>query len=1155
MFWNLLCKVIKKKVFDLLTYRFSTLFLVVLLTIFLTTLFHFGEVVITWSEEKYNCALNVFRDNIKECSYQQRLCSKLPIDVVYTWVNGSDPFLIEKLVKLKQMNFPSSDKILDECLARDNCFPSNGLIMESDFKNDLQTNDIFKDSFSAVSYSTNFKVNSKNLTCIIFKTRSHLEKFIDYKNQNSSMQDKYVESLYFTIDLSISNIHNNKKIFIFPEEYTKSIETKIHQSLNKSDILDIVSDSDNKLVIVFTKNEVKLPKSLSTLFIKSVSLQTAAFIWRDNMRSLRSETSDSRFRDNDELKYSLRSLFKFAPWVRKVFIVTNDQIPSWLNVHHPRVVLVSHADIFANHSHLPTFSSPAIESNLVNIAALSERFIYMNDDFFLAMPVWPDDFESEEGLFRVYLTYPVPSCREGCPNSWLADGYCDKACNNSECDFDGGDCNNVTLDNDPKNTVPTWVAEYMKAKALYCHEGCSDNWLADGYCDEACNLLSCGFDAGDCGVDDFDKVQGVSLKLGTTFYNCTGHKSLYFDYQEIQPGSLEIENGSFSEADIVRRFAIAKKFTRVVLVLRENFTSSLLNCTLQFQNVVNSFNFVIALDTTFIKPLVPLKVPSKPAVEAQSEKFPFANYSNLSPRLLDVAKQNLSIDLSNKTLPKGLMDRYERLAHKHRRGHLTRRGFEAAQYRLVEGFLQRRRQDHSQQAVQFFMDSLKDSPFPTILKLQQPNKTLNGGREVFSNIPARKNFEVGDKNNESNSSIVRRVKSSSYDTQTNSSMRKLHMVINDNDHRWSPSKQTEYERDVSKFMRSYAILPWERRKKLQSKSASRFDYFVGSVRGRRLLDAFSDSIRHVNRLYNRVYGSQNRKVPGHAAYYFKKSILKELLSKFRQEFDQTSSNKLRSETDMQLPFAYYYFLMSEQRQVSVEEIFKNFDADASGVWSDKDLRVLATRLYKEPLSPEDLRSMEAELMECKGDSVDDAALQREHYSNEQLPQVTLELVKRCERFRQKLTSAFGNRSRYEHTVVDKADSVMTFLMLGDDAFTVAGQLDGVRRKPTKFVCLNDDVQDDEAGGQIQALVRDFYQSFYPLPSPFELPDHQTLPFDTIEGYRTYLRHQHHLRLLGAVGLALLVSTLVFCFVARRRICRLLRLNCARKHKRHDIHSF
>ena len=46
-------------------------------------------------------------------------------------------------------------------------------------------------------------------------------------------------------------------------------------------------------------------------------------------------TAAWRFADNDELRYSLRSLEKHAPWVRNVHIVTNGQVPSWLDVSNP----------------------------------------------------------------------------------------------------------------------------------------------------------------------------------------------------------------------------------------------------------------------------------------------------------------------------------------------------------------------------------------------------------------------------------------------------------------------------------------------------------------------------------------------------------------------------------------------------------------------------------------------------------------------------------------------------------------------------------------------------------------------------------------------------------------------------------------------------
>ena len=54
------------------------------------------------------------------------------------------------------------------------------------------------------------------------------------------------------------------------------------------------------------------------------------------------DISSSRFEDNEELRYSLRSIERFAPWVRHVYIVTNGQIPHWLNLEYPRVSIVTH---------------------------------------------------------------------------------------------------------------------------------------------------------------------------------------------------------------------------------------------------------------------------------------------------------------------------------------------------------------------------------------------------------------------------------------------------------------------------------------------------------------------------------------------------------------------------------------------------------------------------------------------------------------------------------------------------------------------------------------------------------------------------------------------------------------------------------------------
>jgi len=110
----------------------------------------------------------------------------------------------------------------------------------------------------------------------------------------------------------------------------------------------------------------------------------------------------SRYHSIDELRYSLRSLHLYAPWVRKIFIVTNCQAPDWLRTDS-RVEIVPHEHVFANPDYLPTFSSHAIEACLMNIDGLSEHFVYFNDDVFLANPALKEHFFTGTGCSRAFL--------------------------------------------------------------------------------------------------------------------------------------------------------------------------------------------------------------------------------------------------------------------------------------------------------------------------------------------------------------------------------------------------------------------------------------------------------------------------------------------------------------------------------------------------------------------------------------------------------------------------------------------------------------------------------------------------------------------------------------------------------------------------------
>ncbi|MFD3775787.1 stealth family protein [Streptomyces sp. NPDC058612] len=112
--------------------------------------------------------------------------------------------------------------------------------------------------------------------------------------------------------------------------------------------------------------------------------------------------NEARYLNRDELRYSLRSLHLYAPWVRHVYLVTDGQAPSWLAESHPGLTLVDHRDIFADPTALPTFNSHAIESRLHHIDGLSEHFLYFNDDFFLGSPLTPEDFFLANGMSKFF---------------------------------------------------------------------------------------------------------------------------------------------------------------------------------------------------------------------------------------------------------------------------------------------------------------------------------------------------------------------------------------------------------------------------------------------------------------------------------------------------------------------------------------------------------------------------------------------------------------------------------------------------------------------------------------------------------------------------------------------------------------------------------
>jgi hypothetical protein len=119
----------------------------------------------------------------------------------------------------------------------------------------------------------------------------------------------------------------------------------------------------------------------------------------EDKNSLSNKVVRMRYDQVDEIEFSVKSILKYAKFVRNIFIVTDNQTPDFLKdietakQKYPNVFIIDHSIIFREYKHyLPTFNCLPIESLLYKIPNLAEHFLYLNDDLFLLRQTKVSDF-------------------------------------------------------------------------------------------------------------------------------------------------------------------------------------------------------------------------------------------------------------------------------------------------------------------------------------------------------------------------------------------------------------------------------------------------------------------------------------------------------------------------------------------------------------------------------------------------------------------------------------------------------------------------------------------------------------------------------------------------------------------------------------------
>lgn len=111
-------------------------------------------------------------------------------------------------------------------------------------------------------------------------------------------------------------------------------------------------------------------------------------------------TNQARFDNHGELFYVLQSILYNIPWVNKIYIITDKQTP---NFDLPKNTYLIDHDQLIDAKYLPTFNSHIIEAHLHKIPNLSERFIYFNDDVFVARPLPKNHFFCGNGISSLFI--------------------------------------------------------------------------------------------------------------------------------------------------------------------------------------------------------------------------------------------------------------------------------------------------------------------------------------------------------------------------------------------------------------------------------------------------------------------------------------------------------------------------------------------------------------------------------------------------------------------------------------------------------------------------------------------------------------------------------------------------------------------------------
>ena len=945
----------------------------------------------------------------------------------------------------------------------------------------------------------------------------------------------------------------------------------------------------------------------------------------------------NRYRDSGELRYSLRSLIKNAPWIRRIYLVTDNQVPSWLNLESDLIRIVTHTDIFPNHSHLPVFSSPAIEAHLHRIPGLSKKFIYFNDDVFLGAPTLPEDFTSVGGVQKFHFAWEVPKCAPGCAETWIGDGYCDRACNVSACNFDYPDCVNAT-----SNSYSYVGGHSEPQRGSFCSKGCPDSWLGDRVCDTRCNNAECAWDMGDCGMDKVRRdFPGVAVRRHSHSQDSDsgqeenvlvvpfGTRGGFFD---MSPLNMTITAVNHTESSVFRHAFLMQAHGLLLFTLETEENKGdggeELPTTVHFHltghgagaltqganssTTTETVSFSLVIERNLAMRYASRGFPSgtgrvhgfvSTCLSHKPEHFPLVKTAHVAERSFVVEGEEGSDVLRGVALLTALptafvdsslttSDLYVEvtLLRHHEEWRLSLplcnvlgavasedSGFGFTQ--LYGGYPSKGRSQCPALLSDVLRDLNSQVPHETAISRHDPDtralpRTVEGAGVVYMTILTPLPHPWGNASRwvqarvEVVHDIGKQLPSSSYRWEHGVPRRSGSTASNDSSGsegsrvkmclstslRWGgpgtvadpPDLEGEnvtlaLEVNATTHNTTAVTVPILQTSNTsvalnttmpvnESTSDREADQAEGASPAVEAEpeDTYAKSLIHVNRLYTKAFGPENRKVPAHSPHMLDKEIVAEMQRKWPVEWEATSTHRVRSTMDMQYSFAYYHYVMNRNKAVKpnlLHFIRHEVDTDSDGYLNENEFRTLAalTRntnftelrecIFNES-DPRNKGTASSPYTRAKrvGLGLRDSRTHLLPYGKATVDvklslYPTVQSVLRCKLIVDALHEHVDwPMLKPSHSIGREGD--IAFEMISDNYTEALSQLDSIRMRKSRFICINDNMMNPSS--EVQQALKDFFESLWPHPSPFELPEgrsNRLLHYDAILAERARKREQ------------------------------------------------